>query len=103
MNKSGITPIEDRVLIKVKETEEKTSGGVLLPGGYTERMEMAEMVATVIEVGPLVFDDYPEGEPHPVKAGDVVVMAKYAGLLYTGDDGDKYRIVGMKDIVGVKK
>lgn len=102
-NESGIRPIEDRILIRVHEVEEKTEGGILIPEKYRDRKEMQQMEAVVVELGPLVFHDYADDEEIPIEAGDTIVMAKYAGLLYTGDDKKAYRIVGLKDIVGVKK
>lgn len=101
-NVSGIRPIEDRILIKVEKVETVTAGGIILPDDIRERKEMQQMTAEVVEIGPLTFEDYADGEPRPLKAGDTIVMAKYAGLLYTGDDKEEYRMIGLKDIVGVK-
>ena len=113
MNNSGIRPIEERILVRVKSAGRKvdgdtrTKGGIIIPGQAADRQEKAEMIATVIEVGRDVWADSKilgrdaEFVPEFV-AGDTVVMTKYAGLLYTGEDEKEYRIVGLKDIVGVK-
>ena len=43
-----IKPLSDRVLIKMKESEEKTKSGIILASGAKEKPQVAE----VIEVGP---------------------------------------------------
>jgi chaperonin GroES len=97
-NESGINPVGWRILIKPKEIMEKSAGGIILATESTkEREQMANTTGVVIAMGDQCYQD--ESTPWCV-VGDKVIFAKYAGLLYTGGDGEKYRIVNDKDIVG---
>ncbi|MBD5560010.1 MAG: co-chaperone GroES [Clostridia bacterium] len=69
-----IKPLADRVVIKPVEAEEKTAGGIVLPGTAQEKQQIAE----VIEVGPGGVVDGEKVEMQ-VKPGDKVIYSKYAG------------------------
>ena len=90
-----IKPLEDRVLIKMKEAEETTKSGIILSSGAKEKPQIAE----VIEVGP---GKNKEGKiiPLNVKKGDNVIVSKYAGteVKYEGED---YIIVKQEDILAI--
>jgi chaperonin GroES len=94
VNESGIHPVGDRVLIQPMELEEKTASGIVISTSTNkDREEMANTTGVVIEVGP-------ESLPW-AKAGDRIVFAKFAGLMYRGKDGKKYRIIADTDIVSL--
>jgi chaperonin GroES len=98
MNESGITPIGDRAVIKVKETETKTPGGIIILEKYKDKKDMAQLEATLLESGEtadMKLEVWPE-------TGDTVLITKYAGLLYTRNDIE-YRLVRGEDIVGMIK
>lgn len=69
-----LVPLEDRVIVKILEEEEKTPSGIVLPDTAKEKPQKA----TVLAVGPgrYVDDDL---IPIDLKEGDVVVFAKYGG------------------------
>jgi chaperonin GroES len=69
-----LVPLEDRVVVKLVEREDKTSSGIVLPDTAQEKPQKA----TVIAAGPGKYDD---GilVPMPVKKGDLVLFAKYSG------------------------
>lgn len=92
INKSGLSIYDDRILVAIDKTEEKTAGGIILPDGHAEKEDMAQTYATVISVGRYAFDDMaPEHRP---QSGDKILMAKYAGVLVKGPaDGEPYRII----------
>lgn len=69
-----IQPLADRVVIKPVEAEEKTVGGIVLPGTAKEKQQIAE----VMEVGPGGVVDGEKVEMQ-VKKGDRVIYSKYAG------------------------
>ena len=69
-----IQPLADRVVIKPVEAEEKTVGGIVLPGTAKEKQQIAE----VVEVGPGGIVDGEKVEMQ-VKPGDRVIYSKYAG------------------------
>jgi chaperonin GroES len=92
-----IQPLGERVVIKMLETEEKSSGGIVLPGSAKEKPQIAE----VIEVGPGGFVDGKEVKME-VKVGDKVLISKYAGTEFKLD-GDEYTILSQSDILAVVK
>ena len=69
-----IKPLGNRVLVKMKEGEEKTKSGIILAEAAKEKPQIAE----VIEVGPGERIDE-KLEPMDVKKGDNVIISKYAG------------------------
>ena len=77
-----ITPLGDKVVVKVEEGEEKTSGGIILPDSAKKKPQ----VGTVIAIGPgRVLDDGSRAAMS-VKKGQKVVFAKYGGTEVTVDD-----------------
>lgn len=102
-NTSGIFPTEFKVLVRAKQVEEKTKGGILLPDEKKERDQHAVMEATIVAVSPLAFtyeDNWPEGARKP-SVGDRVIIAKYSGALVKGKDGVEYKLIADKDIAAV--
>ena len=92
-NKSGITPIFDRILIKPLEVEEKTASGIIIATAETnEREQLANTTGEIIALG----EEVPEGV---VKVGMRVGYAKYAGLMYKGKDGVDYRMINYDNLV----
>lgn len=103
-NPSGIQPTEYKVLIKPKEAENKSKGGILLPDDKIERDQFAQMEGELVAVSPLAFTYATQGEWNGAdrpKPGDRVLFAKYAGALVKGKDGVDYRLVNDKDIAAV--
>lgn len=82
-------PINDRVVVKPAEAEEKTAGGILLPDTAKEKPQKG----TVVAVGP-----GKDGNKMTVKKGDVVLYGKYAGqeISFEGKD---YLIMREDDIL----
>ncbi|MCX7773204.1 MAG: co-chaperone GroES [Clostridia bacterium] len=87
----NIKPLADRVVIKMLEAEETTKSGIVLPGTAKEKPQVAE----VVSVGPGTEEVKME-----VKAGDKVLISKYAGT-EVKLDGDQYTIVKQGDILAV--
>lgn len=98
----GIRPIEYNVLIKQDEVEEKTSGGVFIPGQEQDRQKHAQTRGEIVAMSPMAFsfDDWPQGEPKP-ELGQRVVFGRHAGTFVEGVDGNEYRVVKDKDVVAV--
>lgn len=90
-----LKPLNDRVVLKMTEAEEKTASGIILTSGSKEKPQIAE----VIEVGPGGLVDGKEIKM-VVKKGDKVVINKYAGteVKYQGED---YIIVKQEDILAI--
>ena len=90
-----LKPLGDKVVLKVKETEEKTAGGVYLPDTSKEKT----MQATVIAVG---SGEVIDGKKVPldVKVGDEAIYAKYSGTeIKVGNE--EYLLVKQSDILAI--
>lgn len=92
-----IRPLHDRVVIRPKEEESKTAGGIILSGASKERPNQGEVVAVgngrVLENGEL--------RPLDVNIGDIVVFGKYAGSDSITVDGEELLILNESDIKAI--
>ena len=91
-----IKPLADRVVIKVIDDVQQTSGGIFIPDSAKEKPQKGEVVA----VGEGKTNDKGEKEPMEVKVGDVILFAKYSGTDVKVDDVE-YKIVSIKDCLAV--
>ena len=91
-------PLHDRVLIKVLDSEEKTSGGIIIPDTAKEKPQEGEVVA----VGPGAINDGGKLTPMDVKVGDIVLFGKWSGT-DVKIDGKEYSIMKEADIMGISK
>jgi chaperonin GroES len=73
--KLKLNPLDDRVVVKPAESEEKTVGGIVLPDNAKEKQQKGEVLA----VGPGKLLDSGERATLSVKVGDVVLFGKYSG------------------------
>ena len=90
------TPLHDKVLVKRTEEEEKSAGGIVLPGSATEKPSQGEVIA----VGPGKKSENGDVSPVGVAVGDTVIFGQYGG----NDikiDGEEYLILSESDIFGV--
>jgi chaperonin GroES len=90
-----LKPLEDRVVLKQQEAEEKTQSGIILPDSAKEKPQAAVVVA----VGPGKVEDGHKVEMQ-VKEGDKVIYSKYSGTEVKYDD-EEYIIVAQKDIIAI--
>ena len=91
-----IRPLHDRVVVRRNEEEEKTAGGIVLPGNAKEKPSQGEVIA----VGNGRILDNGETRALAVKAGDKVVFGQYAGNTVKLD-GEDLLIMSESDIFGV--
>jgi chaperonin GroES len=91
-----LKPLDDRVVIKQSEAEDKSAGGIILPDTAKEKPQMGKIVA----VGPGKVLDDGKRSKMSVKKGDQVIYAKYIGN-DVEIDGEKYVILSERDILGV--
>ena len=87
-------PLHDRVLIKVLDSEEKSSGGIIIPDTAKEKPQEGEIVA----VGPGAMNDSGKLAPMDVKVGDIVLFGKWSGTEIK-IDGKEYSIMKESDIM----
>ncbi len=91
-----LKPLGDRIVIKVIEDTEQTSGGIFIPESAKEKPQKGEVVA----VGLGKMNDKGEREPMDVKVGDVILYAKYAGTDVKVQDTN-YKILSIKDALAI--
>ena len=91
-------PLHDRVLIKVLDSEEKTSGGIIIPDTAKEQPQEGEVVA----VGPGAKTEEGKLIKMDVKVGDRVLFGKWSGT-EVKIDGKEYSIMKESDIMGISK
>ena len=91
-----IKPLADRIVIKVIDDVQQTSGGIFIPDSAKEKPQKGEVVA----VGEGKMNEKGEREPMDVKVGDVVLFAKYSGTDVKVDDVE-YKIISVKDALAV--
>tara|TARA_A100001011_G_scaffold352252_1_gene392935 strand:- start:530 stop:826 length:297 start_codon:yes stop_codon:yes gene_type:complete len=91
-------PLHDRVLIKVLDSEEKTSGGIIIPDTAKEKPQEGEVVA----VGPGAKNDQGKISPMDVKIGDIVLFGKWSGT-EVKIENKEYSIMKESDIMGITK
>ncbi|KAK6131769.1 hypothetical protein DH2020_034465 [Rehmannia glutinosa] len=90
-------PLNDRVLIKVAEAEEKTAGGLYLTDANKEKPS----IGTVVAVGPGSLDEEGKRKPLSVAPGNTVLYSKYAGNDFKGSDGSNYIALRASDVMAV--
>ena len=96
MAKTKFRPLHDRVVVKRIEAEQKTAGGIIIPGTAQEKPQEGEIVA----VGPGARDENGKVQPLDVKPGDRILFGKWSGT-EVKIDGQDLLIMKESDIMGV--
>ena len=91
-----IRPLHDRVVVRRKEEEQTSAGGIVLPGSAQEKPNQGEVIA----VGNGKVSDSGEVRALDVKVGDKILFGKYSGTEIK-IDGDEVLIMREEDILGV--
>ncbi len=92
----NIRPLHDRVLVRRKEEETVSAGGIVLPGSASEKPNQGEVLAAgngqILSSG--------EVRPMDIKVGDVVLFGQYAGTTVKVD-GEELLMMREEDIMAV--
>jgi chaperonin GroES len=91
-----IRPLQDRIIVKRIEEEEKTKGGIIIPDSAKEK----PMEGEVIAVGSGKILENGTKQAPEVKKGDRVLFGKYSGT-EVKIDGVEHLIMREDDILGV--
>ncbi|MFH1590619.1 MAG: co-chaperone GroES [archaeon] len=86
----NVIPMNERVVIRPLETEEKTAGGIYIPESAKEKTNQGEVVA--------VWDE----KKSPVKVGDTVIYESFAGTELSVKE-KKHLILKMEDVLAVMR
>ncbi|MEB3429809.1 co-chaperone GroES [Citroniella saccharovorans] len=89
-----LKPLDDRIVIKKCDVEEKTKSGLLLPSSAKEAPQFAE----VVEIGDKILKS--EKKSANIKVGDLVIYSKYAGT-DVKIDSEEFTIVKYSDVLAV--
>ncbi len=96
-SKIGLRPLDDRVIVRVKDEAEQIQGGIVLPESAQEKSTEGEVLA----VGPGRLNDAGERIPVDVKVGDTVIFSKYGGSeVKLGED--EVMVLRSDDILAVR-
>jgi chaperonin GroES len=91
-----IRPLQDRVIVKRLEEEEKTKGGIIIPDTAKEKPQEGKVIAVgkgkITEDGKVI--------PLDVKVGDRILFGKYSGT-EVKIEGEEHLIMREEDILGI--
>ena len=91
-----IKPLEDRIVIRQVDSEEKTASGLYIPDAAKEKPQEGEVLA----VGPGRVDDNGNRVPVGVKVGDHVIFSRYGGT-EVKYDGEELQILSARDVLAI--
>ncbi len=91
-----IRPMNDRVIVKRVEEEQKTAGGIIIPDTAKEKPQEGKVVA----VGPGKRNDDGKRIPLEVREGDRILFSRYAGTEIK-IDGEEHVFMREDDILGI--
>lgn len=95
----NIRPLHDRVIVKRKEVESKSTGGIVLTGSAAGKSTRGEVLAIgngrILENGDV--------KPLDVKVGDVVIFSEGYGAKTEKIDNEEVLIISENDILAIVK
>lgn len=91
-----IRPLQDRVIVRRLDSEQKSAGGIIIPDSAQEKPQEGEVVA----VGPGARDDSGKLIKPDVKKGDKVLFGKWSGT-EVKIEGEELLIMKETDIMGI--
>ncbi|MDP4598560.1 MAG: co-chaperone GroES [Pseudomonadales bacterium] len=92
----NIRPLQDRVVVRRKEEETKSAGGIVLPGSAAEKPSRGEVLA----VGPGKKKEDGSLMPVDLKVGDNILFGQYSGSTVKVD-GEELLIMNESEVFGV--
>jgi len=94
LNKSGIKPIAETVLVLPDPVADKTASGIYVgTESDIERQQMAQTDGVIVAIATKAEVD--------AKVGDRVIFAKFQGMVRKGIDGKTYRLVNDTDVKAI--
>lgn len=92
-----VKPLGDRIVVRRKQAEEKTAGGIVLPDTAKDKPQMGTVLAT--GPGKLLKDGSRRGLQ--VKEGDTVLFTTWAGDEFKERGGDAILVMREEDVLAV--
>ena len=93
---TSIRPLQDRLIVRRLDSEEKTAGGLYIPDSAKEKPQQGEVVA----VGKGKVRENGEVQPMDIKKGDKILFGKYSGTEIKLD-GEELLIMREDEVLGV--
>lgn len=91
---SGVFPVNHRLVVYPIPPKEK-EGEIFIPDTVRDREAMRQIKVRIVSIGPSCeFTNM-------IMDGELVLISKFAGYLFTGKDGKEYRLINDEDVVGV--
>ncbi len=91
-----VKPLQDRIVVKRIEEEEKTKGGIIIPDAAKEKPQEGRVIA----IGDGKILENGQRSPLSVKVGDKILFGKYSGTEIK-IDGDEHLILREDDVLAV--
>ncbi len=91
----SIKPLEDRIVVKAHEAEQKTASGLVIPDTAKEKPQEG----TVLAVGPGRFENG-NRLPLDIKTGDVVLYSKYGGTEVKYNN-EEYLVLSSREVLAI--
>lgn len=91
-----LTPLVDRVIVRIDSAEEKTAGGLFIPDSASEKPNRGEVIAA----GPGRRNKKGQVRPLDVKTGDRVLFPQYAGTKITMNQ-EEFLILREEELLGI--
>jgi len=96
MSNTKIRPLQDRIIVKRLDSEEKTASGLYIPDSAKDKPQQGKVMA----VGKGKVKEDGSVLPVDVRKGDKILFGKYAGTEIKVDD-EEYLIMREEDVLGV--
>ena len=91
-----LTPLNDRIIVRRLQAEDKTAGGIILPDSAKEKPKEG----IVVSVGDGRVNKSGKRTPLQVKAKDRIIFSSYAGTEFKVD-GEELLILGEDDVLAI--
>jgi len=106
MSEHPIRPVGHQVLLKMEEYKAISEGGIILTPETTRKEQTAQYKGTIVDFGPLAYDEFAFGDTAEeratnwgVKLGDSFLSQRYPGQSF--EDYPGYQLVPDNTILGV--
>lgn len=97
---SNLVPINDRIVVKIVQDDEKTSSGIYIPESALAKSPIAR--AEVLAIGEGIILSTGVRIPPAVNVGDIIIYQRGAGM-NIAVEGVSYLILTEREIIGILK
>ena len=91
-------PAGYRLLLKPREIENKTAGGIILTDELVEHAKFSCVISQIIDMGPDAYKDHNKANTEWAKIGDWVLTGKYVGLKFVYEK-ETYSVINDDEII----